>query len=301
MSPPGTRPAFASGPQDTLRGIMFMCSALLCFSLLDATGKWLTPQIGALEVTWIRYTLSVVFVSLVLNPWTVPGLLRTKKPFLQMIRSLLLFGSTLLNFLALRYLPLMEVLSMMFLTPLFVALVSGPLLGEWVGPRRALAILVGFSGVLVVTRPGFAAFHPAIVYSLFAAFANALYAILTRVMASHDPPATTMFYSGVAGTLLLTPFVPLFWVPPPTWLSVVAMVATGFFGALGHWLMILAHRQAPASTLSPFIYTQILYVTVLGFVIFGDLPDGWTVLGSAIVMSSGLYLLHRERVQGLRR
>jgi len=301
MSPSGTRPAFAAGPQDTLRGIMLMCSALLCFSMLDATGKWLSPQIGALEVTWVRYTLSVVFVSLVLNPWTVPGLLRTKKPLLQMIRSLLLFGSTLLNFMALRYLPLMEVLSMLFLTPLFVALVSGPLLGEWVGPRRALAILVGFSGVLVVTRPGFAAFHPAILYSLLGAFTNALYAIMTRVMASHDPPATTMFYSGVAGTVLLTPFLPLFWVPPPTWLSVLAMVATGFFGALGHWLMILAHRQAPASTLSPFIYTQIVYVTVLGYVIFGDLPDGWTLLGSFIVVSSGLYLLHRERVQGLRR
>ncbi len=301
MSPPGTRPAFGAGPQDTLRGIMLMCSALLCFSMLDATGKWLSPQIGALEVTWVRYTLSVVFVSLVLNPWTVPGLLRTKKPLLQMIRSLLLFGSTLLNFMALRYLPLMEVLSMLFLTPLFVALVSGPLLGEWVGPRRALAILVGFSGVLVVTRPGFAAFHPAILYSLLGAFTNALYAIMTRVMASHDPPATTMFYSGVAGTVLLTPFLPLFWVPPPTWLSVVAMVATGFFGALGHWLMILAHRQAPASTLSPFIYTQIVYVTVLGYVVFGDLPDRWTLLGSFIVVSSGLYLLHRERVQGLRR
>jgi len=280
---------------------MLMCSALLCFSLLDASGKWLTPRLGALETTWVRYTLSVVFVSLALNPWTVPGLLRTKKPFLQMIRSLLLFGSTLLNFMALRYLPLMEVLSMLFLTPLFVALVSGPLLGEWVGPRRALAILVGFSGVLVVTRPGFAAFHPAILFAMLAAFTNSLYAILTRVMAAHDPPATTMFYSGVAGMVLLTPFLPLFWVPPPDWLSVLAMISTGFFGALGHWLMILAHRQAPASTLSPFVYTQIVYVTVLGFVIFGDLPDRWTLLGSAIVVSSGLYLLHRERVQGLHR
>lgn len=300
MSPLGQSPATPVRATETTRGILLMCAALLCFSLLDSSGKWLGPKIGALETTWVRYTISVVLVSLVINPWRTPGVARTRKPLLQMLRSLMLFASTVLNFMALKYLPLMEVLSVLFCTPLVVALLSGPVLGEWVGPRRLVAILIGFGGILIVTRPGIAAFHPAILYSLAGVFAYAFYAILTRILAGYDSSATTMFYSGIAGVVLLTPAIPSIWIAPPDTLSLFVMLGTGIFGAVGHWLLILAHRHAPASTLSPFIYTQMVYVVILGYVIFDNVPDAWTIAGSAVVVGSGLYLLHRERVQGVR-
>ncbi len=279
---------------------MLICCALLCFSLLDTSAKWLSPTIGAIETAWTRYAVSVVLVSFVLNPWVSPGVTKTKRPVLQIVRSMMLLASTVLNFMALKSLPLMEVLSVMFSTPLLVALLSGPILGEWAGPRRLAAIFVGFAGVLVVTRPGVAAFHPAILFSVAGAFAYAFYSILTRILSHHDSSSTTMFYSGLAGMLFLTPAIPSIWIAPPSWLVVLLMLAVGFLGAFGHWLLILAHRHAPASTLAPFIYTQMVYAIILGYFVFDNLPDGWTIVGSAIVIASGLYLLHRERVRGIR-
>jgi len=295
---PGRSPAQISSNQ-TLRGIGLMCVALLCFSLLDSTAKWLGPQIGAVETSWARYVFSIVFVSFAVNPVSHPHLVRSRRLPLQLWRSLMLLGSTVLNFFALKFLPMTEAISIIFSTPLLVALLAGPVLNEWVGPRRLIAIIIGFGGILVVTRPGLAEFHPAVLFSLAGAVCYALYAVLTRMLASHDPPLTTMFYSGLAGLALLTPLLPFVWVTPTSLPMVGAMVGVGFLGALGHWLMILAHRHAPASTLSPFIYTQMLYAVTLGYLIFGDLPDRWTLAGSAIVIGSGLYLLHRERVKGV--
>jgi drug/metabolite transporter (DMT)-like permease len=275
-----------------------MCAALLCFSFLDAIAKWLNPQIGTLETTWARYLSSVGFVALFLNPWTSPGVSVTKKPWMQAVRSLLLFCSTILNFLALQHLQLAETMAITFLTPLVVALLCGPLLGEWVGPRRMAAIGVGFIGVLVVVRPGLGGMHPAAFYTVAGVFCYAFYGILTRILARHDSSATTMFYSGFAGLIILTPVIPFVWQTPPNSLVVAMMVAVGAFGALGHWLIIHAYKRAPASVLAPFMYTQIVWMIALGWIVFNDLPDRWTLAGAAIVIASGLYLLHRERVTG---
>jgi drug/metabolite transporter (DMT)-like permease len=215
---------------------------------------------------------------------------------LQAGRSLLLLASTALNFIALQYLQLTETVSIMFATPLLVALLAGPLLGEWAGPRRLAAIGVGFLGVLVVTRPGFG-LHPAAFLSLTGAVCYALYSIATRVLAGSDSSATTMFYSGLAGVLLVAPVVPWVWSVPASGLVWLMMIVLGAMGAFGHWLLILAHARAPAPVLAPFIYTQIIWMIALGFLVFGDLPDGWTLAGSAIVIASGLYLLYRERVR----
>jgi drug/metabolite transporter (DMT)-like permease len=287
-------------PQARLRlmGIALMCAALLCFSFLDATAKWLTPRIGMLETTWVRYMSSFALVSLFLNPWVQPGITVTKKPWMQATRSLLLFASTFLNFLALEHLQLTQTMSIMFLTPLVVALLSGPLLGEWVGARRMLAIGVGFIGVLIVTRPGLGAVHPAALYSLAGMFCYASFSILTRILSAHDSSATTMFYSGLGGLLILSPVIPFYWKTPQSPDVIVFMVLIGAFGAIGHWLMILAYRRAPAPVLSPFIYSQIIWMMLLGYGIFGDVPDRWTVSGAVVVIASGLYLLHRERVTG---
>ncbi|MGL4241422.1 MAG: DMT family transporter [Beijerinckiaceae bacterium] len=288
----------SSDRSQRLKGIALICGALFCFACLDAIAKWLTPQIGALPTTFTRYLVSVVLVFLFLNPWTQPGVLVSARPWMQWVRSLLLFGSTISNFLALQHLQLTQTMSIMFLGPLLVALLAGPILGEWVGARRLAAIGVGFVGILIVTRPGFGGVHPAALYSVAGVFCYAFYAILTRILAAHDSSATTMVYSGLGGLLLLIPVVPFVWTWPTTWLAAAMMVLIGAFGAFGHWLLIIAHRLAPAPVLSPFIYSQMIWMILLGWLVFGDLPDRWTLIGGAVVIASGLYLLHRERVTG---
>jgi drug/metabolite transporter (DMT)-like permease len=281
-----------------LAGIGLMCMALFCFSCLDAIAKWLSPQIGPIPTTFARYLSSVVLVLMVLNPWTQPGIFVTKKPWMQWVRSFLLFGSTILNFLALQHLQLTETMSIVFMAPLVVALLSGPILGEWVGVRRMIAIGVGFCGVLVVMRPGLGGIHPAALFSVASVFCYAFYAILTRILSAHDSSQTTMVYSGLGGLLILTPVIPFFWKQPETSAAWLLMILIGAFGAIGHWLLILAYKRAPAPVLSPFIYSQMIWMIILGWLVFGDWPDRWTLAGAAIVIASGLYLLHRERVTG---
>jgi drug/metabolite transporter (DMT)-like permease len=285
--------------RNRLIGIGLMCAALMCFSCLDASAKWLNRSMDPLLTVWWRYVSSVVLVSFAINPWTRPGVLRTNRMWVQVARSLLLFLSTACNFVALQYMQLAETISIIFSTPLMVALLAGPLLGEWIGPRRLVAIGVGFVGVLVVTRPGVGTMHPAALLSVAGSVAYAFYAITTRVLAAHDSSQTTMVYSGLAGVVLMTPLLPFVWTTPATPLAWFLVVAIGVFGAVGHWLLILAHARAPAPILSPFIYTQIVWMLALGYVLFGDWPDHWTLAGSSIVIASGLYLIYRERARKL--
>ncbi|HRE21642.1 MAG TPA: DMT family transporter [Rhabdaerophilum sp.] len=291
----------ASERRRRLIAIAFMCGAFACFSALDATAKWLSPRIGVIETTWIRYVSSFLFVSVLLNPWSYPTIAETRRPWTQGIRSFALLASTLLNFLALQYLQLTETMTIMFTQPLLVALVSGPLLGEWPGPRRLAAIGAGFLGVVLITRPGAGGIHWAAIYSFIGVGAYAAYSIMTRSLARDDPSETTMFYSAAAGILLLTPAIPFIWHATPDLKTLALMVLVGFWGALGHWLLILAHRHASAAILAPFLYTQIVWMILLGYVVFGDIPDLWTLAGGAIVIASGIYLFHRERVRGIPR
>ncbi len=278
-----------------LTGIALMCGAVTCFALLDTTAKYLNLYMSTLLVVWARYTGAFLFPFIVSNPWTRPGLVRTTRLTLQVVRSVLLLGSTCGNFLALRYLQLDEAVALVFSTPFFVAALSGPMLGEWVRWRRWTAIAVGFLGVLVVTRPGTGSFQPAALLSLGAALCYALYSLTTRILARTDSNETTLFYSNLVGALAMAPVVPFVWVTPTDPLVIALMVATGAMGSFGHYLLIAAHRLAPAAVLSPFIYTEIVLVIALGFLVFGDVPNRWTLTGAAIVVASGLYILHRER------
>ena len=277
-----------------LTGIALMCGAVACFAMLDAMAKYLNLHMSTLQVAWARYTGAFLFPFVLSNPWTRPALTTTSRFGLQIGRSVLLLGSTLCNFAALRYLQLDEALALTFSTPFFVAALSGPILGEWVRWRRWAAIAVGFLGILVVTRPGIGSFHPAALLTLTGALFYALYAIMTRILARTDSAQTTLFYSNIVGALLLALPLPLVWHAPGDMLVIAVMVATGAVASFGHYLLIAAHRLAPAAVLSPFIYTEILLVIVLGFLVFGDLPKPWTLAGAAIVIASGLYLLHRE-------
>jgi drug/metabolite transporter (DMT)-like permease len=281
-----------------LTGIALMCGAVATFSCLDTTGKYLLHYMDPLEVVWARYFGAFVLALFFLNPVTKPGMMVTRRPILQIARSALLLFSTGLNFFALRYLQLDEALSILFSTPFIVAVLCGPLLGEWVGWRRWTAIGVGFFGVLLVARPGFGGLHPAALLSLASAVCYALYVIATRILSRSDSSETTLFYSNLVGAVAMLPVVPFVWSTPPNAFVVALMVLIGAFGSAGHFLLILGHRLAPASALAPFIYTQIVWTTTLGFLVFGDVPHHWTIVGGLIVVSSGLYLLNRERKVG---
>ena len=283
-----------------MTGIALMCGAVACFALLDTTAKFLNLHMDTLQVVWARYTGAFLFPFIVSNPWTRPGLLITARPGLQIFRSVLLLGSTICNFMALRYLQLDESIAIQFSTPFFVAALSGPLLGEWVRWRRWTAICVGFLGVLVVTRPGSGSMHWAVFLSLTAALSYATYAIITRILARTDSNETTLFYSNLVGAVAMSPVVLFVWTTPTDPLIIALMVVTGAIGSLGHYFLIAGHRLAPASVLTPFIYTELVWMIALGFLVFGDVPNRWTIAGSAIVVASGLYLLHRERVRGRR-
>jgi drug/metabolite transporter (DMT)-like permease len=281
-----------------LTGIALMCGAVACFACLDATGKYLNHHMDTMQVVWSRYTGAFLLALIFSNPISRPGMLVTRRPFLQIGRSGLLLFSTALNFFALRYLQLDEALSILFSTPFIVAVLCGPLLGEWVGWRRWTAIAIGFLGVLLVTRPGFGGIHPAALLSLGSAICYAVYVISTRVLARTDSNETTLFYSNLVGAVAMLPVIPFVWSTPENALIVALMVLIGALGSAGHYLLIVGHRLAPASVLAPFIYTQLVWTTTLGFLVFGDVPHRWTIVGGLIVVSSGLYLLNRERKVG---
>jgi drug/metabolite transporter (DMT)-like permease len=275
-----------------------MCGAVATFACLDATGKYLLRYMDPLQIVWARYFGAFLLALVFLNPITRPKMMTTSRPLMQIGRSALLLGSTALNFFALRYLQLDEALAILFSTPFLVALLCGPLLGEWVGWRRWAAISVGFLGVLLVARPGFGGLHPAALLSFGSAVCYALYVISTRVLARTDSSETTLFYSNLVGAVAMLPIIPFVWTRPDNAFVVALMVLIGALGSGGHYLLICGHRLAPASTLAPFIYTQMVWTTTLGFLVFGQVPHRWTIIGGLVVIASGLYLLNRERKVG---
>lgn len=290
-----TKPKTSQG--SPLAGILILVGAVFCLSCMDASAKWLNRDLPTLQIAGMRYFVSMVVVLLFVNPWRIPGVFRTTKPGLQCSRGIFLIGSTLGMFLSVKYLPLTQVTAISFAAPLITALLAGPILGEKIGPRRLVAVLVGFVGVLIVTRPFGGAMPPAALLAALAACANAAYYLSTRMLATHDRPETTMFYTSLVGTVLVAPFLFFVWKTPSTPLVWAVLIVLGVLGAIGHWLIILAHRHAPASILAPFFYMQILGSVFFGYFVFGDLPDKWTVIGSSTVIASGLYLLYRERVR----
>ena len=304
MDAPAARPAAAqtdaaqTAARNRLKGIGLMCAALACFACLDALAKWLGSHMDPIQVVWTRYASALVMVLIIFNPWQHRGVLVTRRPWVQAIRSALLFGSTALNFFALQHLQLDQTVSIMFATPFLVAILSGPFLGEWIGPRRWAAVIVGFIGVLVVTKPWGGTIHWAMLLSMIGACCYAVYNLLTRFLSGQDSAATTSIYSVAFGAIVATALVPMVWVTPDSVWVVAGMIAIGAFGALGHWLLIIAHGYAPAGILAPFIYTQIVWMVTLGWLVFAHVPAANTLAGAGIVIASGLYLLYRERVVG---
>jgi len=277
-----------------LAGIALMCAAVACLTFIDALSKYLVGHMDPLQVVWARYTSAFVLAFAVSNPLTRPGLLVTQRPWLQLVRSACMVGGTFLNVLALRYLQIDQTLSIIFSTPFLVAALAGPLLGEWIGWRRWVAITVGFLGVVVVIRPGFD-MHPAALLSVATAVCYAFYGIITRLLSHADSNETQLFYGNFIGTVAMSALVWMVWSTPGSLWIVGLMVFIGGFGSIGHYLLIAAHRQAPASLISPFMYTQLVWAITLGYLIFQDIPSTWTLAGAGIVIASGLYLVNHER------
>jgi drug/metabolite transporter (DMT)-like permease len=283
-------------PSRRLVGIALMVATGLFFACLDSAAKWLGRELPTPEIVWARYVSNFLLVLPLVNPWTTPGLLRPRRPLMQIGRGAVILGSTILNIVALHYLQLAQTVSIMFSTPLLVALLAGPILGEWVGIRRAVAIAVGFAGVIIVTQPGQAGFHWAMLLSVAAAVLYAVGNIMARILVRDDGTTVTFFYVGAVGTVLMAPLVPFEWAWPRDWHSWALMLAMGAAGAIGHWCLIVAHKYAPASILAPFIYTQLIWMVISGWLFFQDVPNHATLAGAAVVIASGIYLLLRERV-----
>jgi drug/metabolite transporter (DMT)-like permease len=285
-----------------LIGIGLMCAAVTSFAFLDATGKYIVSvaALPVLQVAWFRFFSHAVFNVVAFGPRPVFRAFRSTRPWLQIFRGILLFSTTALNFAALRYLQLDMIATVFFLSPFLVAILAGPILGEWIGWRRMVAIMIGFSGVLLIVRPGFGGVHWAIIYSFGATTIYAAYAVITRYLARHDSTIVTQIHTPLAGTILLFPLAAYFWTWPSDVLTWVLLFMTGTIGGFGHYLLILAHKNTPAPILAPFTYIGLFFQTTLGYLVFSDVPSIWTLAGGAVIISSGLYLLYRERTVGPR-
>ena len=278
-----------------LKGIALMILAIVFFSLLDASAKYLSLTFVTMQVIFVRFFSHLACTVAAVPPRDIPLLWRTRRPLLQWLRAGSLVGATTCNFIAIKHLQLAETTSIFFAGPLLVAALAGPFLGEWIGPRRWSAVIGGFIGVLIITRPGFGDMHWAVIFSIGAVCFYAALSLLTRMMAATESILSAQFYTGVLGVLAYGPMMPFVWEWPADTLSIVLFIATGFFGFLGHSCLVAAHRYAPAPILAPFIYTQIVTMTALGYLVFGDIPGQWTLIGAAVVIASGGYLLVRER------
>jgi len=279
-----------------LAGIILMLFAFFGFSLIDVNAKWLALLgLPALQLSFMRYVGHFV-ISIVLISRGGLDISRfgTDHWFLVLLRAFLLMMSTVLNFLAVQYLPLTLTATILFSAPIMICLLSWPLLGERVGIWRWSAIMIGFCGILIAIRPFDESFHWAVFLSLAGAFCFALYSLITRKLSGVVASDTMQFYSGLVGTALLLPFAIALWENPETSLQWGQMIMLGIFGWMGHELLTRAHGFAPASVLTPFGYTFILYMTIWSYLVFDHVPDKWTILGAFIIIIAGLVIWFRE-------
>ncbi len=277
-----------------LAGIGFMIMMTVCFSLLDASAKYLTGELPLWMILWGRYLFHFLFVMVFFFRGSPREIIYTKKLKIQMLRSFLIFSAGVAFWGALKFMPLADCMVIAFASPLFVAALSAPVLKETVGKYRWGGIAIGLSGVVIVMRPGIGVFEWVSVLPLLAGFFYASAQITTRILCRTDNLLTTLIYTSTGGILFSSAAVLVVWVPPTLqqWLLLMWL---GFLGAAGHYLMIKAFELAPASLLAPFDYTGIVWATFLGFFIFHDLPDTWTITGAAVIISSGIYIINRER------
>jgi drug/metabolite transporter (DMT)-like permease len=276
-------------------GIVLMLVATLLFTVMDTIGKTLTASYPVQQVVWARYFFQFALMLLLIPRLGVAGLLWTKRPVVHITRGLLLALATYCMITAISIVPLADAYTITFTAPLLVTMLSIPLLKEQVGWRRLSAVAVGFLGVLIVFRPISEPVHWAMLLPLVTAVCFAVYQILTRKV-SYDSRETAfmmLFYLAWVGTAVMSAIVPHYWqtVAAGGWASMVGM---GALGATGHLILIRALTIAPASLLSAFIYSQIVWALLIGYFWFGDVPNVWMLIGCTVIVASGLYVFYRE-------
>jgi drug/metabolite transporter (DMT)-like permease len=282
-----------SARNNTLGALLTML-AMLCFAAMDTISKWLVADYAVGQMMWIRYVLLCLFAWFVVRKRGFLTAFRSQRPGLQLLRSLIAVIEGAMFVLAFRYLPLADVHAVGATSPLIVIALGVLFLGERAGLARWLAVGAGFLGVLLIVRPGFRTFDWPVLLPLVGAALWAGYQVLTRLASRHDAPDTSLLWSAFVA-LVATSFVgPVDWVWP-TPMAWTLMVIVAALGAVAHYALIKALDFAEAGSVQPYTYTLLVWVALLGWLVFGDVPDGWTILGGAIVVASGLYTWRHDR------
>jgi drug/metabolite transporter (DMT)-like permease len=287
--------ADASSPRETriLRGVFFIVAATLLFVCMNTAVKLLSPSLSTVQLLWSRSLGHSLFIVALFAPAFGWRLVLTRKPGIQLTRSLMLLTSSTFFFSAIGHVPLADATAVSFTAPFIVALLAGPILGERVGLGHWLAIGAGFGGALIVIRPAGGGANAYALLVLGSAACYAVYQLLTRRVAGVDPPETSVTYSALIGTVVLCMLVPFFWRSPTGVLDGLMFSGLGLFGGLGHYFVARGFLWGPASILSPIHYVQLLWAAAMGYLVFDHVPSGWTWLGASVIIASGLWIAWR--------
>jgi drug/metabolite transporter (DMT)-like permease len=271
----------------TLHGIGFAVLATACFATLDTTTRHVSVGLSVLVALWFRYAIQAVITTVVVWPGRGRKVLYTQHPRFQLARGLLLFACSILAFLSLKYMPVGEFTAISLLAPLVITLLAAWMLKESIRPLRWLLVLGGFIGTLIIIRPGSQHFDWTVLLPLMLVGTNSGFQLLTSKMAKTEDPITTHFYTGWIGTSLATVILPFVWEMPGDWTVWLQLLLMGVLASIGHFLLILAYARAPAATLTPYMYTQIGFAVLGGWLVFSHLPDQWTFVGMGLVALCG--------------
>ena len=291
---------YPSKPQGSpMRGIAYMAGGMFLFSAVDMQAKFLSDSLHPIQIVWSRQ-LGLFLGVLTLIALRGVSVLHTKRPILQIGRGVLAAISATFFIIAIRYVPLADAVAVSFVAPFIVTLLGALILREPVGIRRWVAVSIGFAGTLIVMRPGMGVLHPAVGLVLIAASAFACRQVLSRALSGTDAVQTTVAYTAIVCSALLTIPLPFVWQAPQMGLEVVVLVSMALMAATAEVLVIMALEAAQAVVVAPVMYSLLIWGTFYGWIVFGELPDMWTLVGALIIVATGIYTLNRERLAAKR-
>lgn len=273
--------------------VMLMIGAMFIFTLMDAVAKLLTHEIGVWPTLWVRYFGQAVLVVIIVLP-RIKQVVKTSFPVLQLTRSVFLMCATMCFFWGISNIGLAEATAIMDVSPVLITLGAVLFLGERIGIRRVFGIFGALIGALIVIRPGTDVFTIYALFPLGAAICYSGYNLITRFVGAREDPWTSLFYTALFGATVLSAIVPFYWQPLSSFI-ITLMVVLSVLATLAQWLLIKALSIGEASLLAPIGYIALIFATLWGFLLFGDLPDHWTVAGAGVIVASGFYVWYRER------